>query len=102
MNVHGALMIALANQETAGSLVAFGQKIGKLYTDFGLPIDMALERLPASYTKEQKLLVLHGALSWLIEHRRNSSAGDNAIERQRKLNRHALELFWADKETGMY
>lgn len=77
-----------------------GLQIGKLYTDMGFPIDMALVRLEIPY--KRKILVLHGALQWLIQHKRNSGAGDKAIERQRKTNRDAMERFINKKETGLY
>ena len=78
-----------------------GKQIGRIYTDFGFPIDMALEKLPES-TKQQKLLIIMGAQNWLIEHRKNSSATDKALERQRRINKEALERFIQTGETGMY
>lgn len=81
-------------------LQALGVKIGKLYTDHGLPIDMALNKL--GLDKNQTLLVLFGAQGWLIEHKRNSNATDAALERQRKVNREVLNRFIKTGETGVY
>jgi hypothetical protein len=80
-----------------GQLDAMGIKVGKLYTDHGLPIDMALDRL--DITQEQKLIVLDGACQWLIKHKRNSGA---AIDRQRAANRKMVENFITKGETGVY
>lgn len=98
-NILGELLeskIQLGSKE----LQELGVKIGKLYTDKGLPIDMALERL--DYTQQQKLSILDGALQWLIEHKRLSGAPEKAIERQRKLNRQYIERFLTGKEVGAY
>lgn len=84
-----------------GKLQELGKTIGQIYTDHGLPIDMALDRLKG-YTKLQKLAILIGAQSWLIEHRRKSSATDKALDRQRKSNRETLERFIKTGETGIY
>lgn len=84
----------------ANDLFEFGVKIGKLYTDHGLPIDMALEEL--EMTKEKKTSVLDGSLWWLVEHRRQSGATEKAIERQRKANREAMRAFLDTGETGIY
>lgn len=81
-------------------LQELGDKIGKLYTDHGLPLDMALDRLP--HTKEQKLSILDGACQWFIEHRRNSGATGKAIERQRNTNRKMIQDFINNGETGVY
>lgn len=77
-----------------------GLKLGKLYTDMGFPIDMALDRLP--YDKEQKIAILVGAQNWLIEHRRNSGATEKAIERQRETNIKIMNAFIKTDETGLY
>lgn len=77
-----------------------GEKIGRLYTDYGLPVDMALSRL--SYSKQEKLKILNGACGWLIKHKRNSSATEKSIKRQRKSNRRALESFIKTGESGLY
>lgn len=86
--------------DSNSQLYDLGIKIGKLYTDHGLPLDIALERL--KYPKEQKLAILNGALHWLVLHKRNSGAPEKAIERQRKLNRQYAERFLAGKEVGAY
>jgi hypothetical protein len=77
-----------------------GVEIGKLYSDHGLPIDMALDRMP--YGKDAKLAILHGVCQWLIEHKRNSGAGEKAIERQRATNRRMIADFIRTGETGVY
>lgn len=87
-------------QPGSADLQELGIKIGKLYTDHGLPIDMALDRL--DLTKEQKLSVLDGACQWLVEHKRNSGATEKAIDRQRATNRKMLEDFLIKGETGVY
>ena len=78
----------LLNSKTkigAEEMVDLGIIVGKLYTDHGLPIDIALDHLEKkrTITKEQQLLVLDGACQWLIEHKRNSGADERSIERQR-------------------
>lgn len=87
-------------KDTNRGLHVLGVNIGKLYTDHGLPIDMALAKLDIS--DEQKIAVLSGALWWLVEHRRNSGATEEAIERQRKANRSIMEVFIKSGETGVY
>lgn len=89
--------LALPN---ADQLQQVGIKVGKTYTDFGLPIDMALERL--NIDKKQKLCVLFGAQNWLIQHRKNSNATDKALNRQRKTNREVLSSFIKTGEVGVY
>lgn len=74
--------------------------VGKLYTDKGFPIDMALAKLP--HNTEQKIAILNGACEWLIEHKRNSGATDKSIERQRKINLKMLEDYILTGETGVY
>lgn len=81
-------------------LEGVGIKIGKLYTNHGLPIDIALDKLP--HTKEQKIAILTYAQNWLVEHKRNSGATEKAIERQRKANRESMETFVKTGETGIY
>lgn len=99
MGILGDLLVSTV-QPGAKELQNLGIKIGKLYTDHGLPPDMALERL--SYTKQQKLSILDGVCQWLIEHKRNSGATDKAIERQRKTNRDMVERFIDKGETDVY
>lgn len=77
-----------------------GIKIGKLYSDHGFPIDMALNRLP--HTEDQKVAILDGVCKWLIEHKRLSGATDKAIDRQRKTNLKMLKDFIRTGETGIY
>lgn len=81
-------------------MVALGIQVGKLYTDHGLPIDMALDRL--DLTKDQKLAVLHGVCQWLIEHKRNSGATEKSLDRQRATNVRMVEDFIKTGETGVY
>lgn len=88
-------------QPGSTELQKLGVEIGKINTDHGLPIDMALTRLQG-YTKEQKLSVLDGALQWIIQHKRNSAATGKAIERTRISNRRAVEAFIKTGETGIY
>jgi hypothetical protein len=92
--------LATAMAQDDGYLNDIGIKVGKLYTDHGLPIDMALDRLPHDF--EQKIVILNSALSWLVEHRRNSGATDKAVDRQRKANREIMARFLKTKETGAY
>lgn len=94
-----ALIVGITNDDD-GKLEALGIKIGKLYTDMGYPIDMALARLTLSV--ERKLVVIDGACQWLIQHKRNSGATDKSIERQRNTNRKMLEDFMRSGETGAY
>jgi len=100
MNATLSAIMKAELRSDAEQLAELGIKIGKLYTDHGLPIDMALDRLPIN--EEQKLVVLNGACQWLIEHKRNSGATDAAIERQRTTNRTMIEAFLATGETGVY
>lgn len=77
-----------------------GKRIGRIYTDHGFPIDMALARL--QITPAQKLVVLDGAFEWLIEHKRQSGASEKAIERQRATNQRSIEAYIRTGETGVY
>lgn len=77
-----------------------GIQVGKLYTDHGFPVDMALERFKCS--KEAKLAMLHGVCQWLIQHKRNSGATEKSIERQRATNRRMVHDFVKSGETGAY
>jgi hypothetical protein len=99
MKTPSGLLSAIASDKD-NQLFDIGVKIGKIYTDHGLPIDMALDRLSRSF--EQKIAILSGALSWLIEHRRDSGATDKALDRQRKSNCEAMSRFIKTKETGIY
>lgn len=99
MNIPDGLLEALA-ADSDKKYQTVGIEIGKLYTNHGLPIDLALERLDLS--KSQKIAVLAGAQNWLIEHRRNSDATDKALDRQRASNREAMERFIKTGETGVY
>lgn len=93
-------LIQSKSQPNSKELQELGVKVGKLYTNQGFPIDMALARL--DYTKEQKLSILDGACQWLIEHKRNSGATEKSIERQRKANQIMVEDFINKGETGVY
>jgi hypothetical protein len=93
-------LIAAFQQPGAEELRGMGTEIGKLKTSGGFPIDMALSRL--DMTKLQKVAVLEGALSWLVEHCRNSGASDKAIDRQRSANSRAMERFIETGEAGIY
>lgn len=82
-------------------LIGIGIEVGKLYTDFGLPVDMAIDRL-TQFGKEQKVCVIDGVCQWLIQHKRNSGASEKAIERQRKANAKMLDSFIKKGEVGIY
>lgn len=82
-------------------LVDIGKQLGRLYTDHGLPADMALDRLQG-YSELQKVSIVDGICQWLNEHKRLSDASENALERQRKANRNMLERFVSTGETGAY
>lgn len=86
--------------ENMDHILRLGERIGKLYTDDGLPIDIALQS--PSIPSENRLLVLHGACKWLIEHKRRSGATEKAIERQRAVNRRAIESFINYGECKIY
>lgn len=106
----------MTDKEVAGRLIQakmrseakyyndWGLKIGQLYTDHGLPIDIGLAELNKRFkmTEEQELCVIDGACEWLIQHKRNSGATEKAIERQRKTNREMLRSFLTKGETGAY
>lgn len=79
---------------------SLGKRIGKLYTDFGFPVDMALDRL--DMTKEAKLSVIFGVGNELVEHKRRSGAPEKALNRQRKANQEVVKRFMDTGETGMY
>lgn len=81
-------------------LEKIGVEIGKLYTNLGFPIDMTLDRLDMS--QQEKLSVIDGCCQWFIEHKRNSGAGEKAIDRQRKANRKMVEDFLKNGEVGIY
>lgn len=94
----GELIEALITHDTA--MEELGLKIGKLYTDHGFPIDMALDRI--DLPMQRKIVLVNSALGWLIQHKRNSGATDAAIERQRRFNRTAIERFINTGEAGIY
>lgn len=77
-----------------------GRRVGKLYTDHGFPLDMALDRICG--TKQQKILVLLGACQWFIEHKRQSGATEKALSRQRATNQKILDEFINHNEIGIY
>jgi len=87
-------------QSHSQELQELGIKIGKLYTDHGMPIDMALDRL--DYSHAQKVSILDGACQWIVQHKRDSGATQKAIERTRQSNRNMMERFIAGQETGAY
>jgi hypothetical protein len=94
------ILIDSKEQPFSNELQEIGIKVGKLYTDHGFPIDMALNKLP--YSHMQKVSILDGACSWIIEHKRKSGATEKAIERTRKSNRTMIERFINKKEVGVY
>lgn len=81
-------------------LEKLGVSLGKLYTDRGFPLDMALDKL--DLPKDAKLAVINGACGWFIEHKRRSGATDKAVERARATNREILERFYLTGEVGIY
>ncbi len=87
-------------QPFSQELQSLGIEIGKLYTNHGLPVDMALQRLP--HTKEQKISILDGACQWFMQHKRNSGATEKSLDRQRAANRKMLDDFIEKGETGAY
>lgn len=96
------LLTALA-KPGAKELEALGTQVGKLYTDQGFPVDMALTELgKKGYSKEVQLLILHGACQWFMEHKRSSGASEKSLDRQRKANRSYLESFMSKGEVGVY
>lgn len=95
-----AAILEAKSLPSAAHTYKVGIWVGKLYTDHGLPIDMALDKLDIS--KEQKINVLDGALWWLVEHRRNSHATDKALDRQRKANKETIKRFIETGEAGIY
>lgn len=101
--MNAQLIAGIGKANAAGEqkkLHEYGIELGKLYTDKGLPLDMALDRVTA--THEVKLVILNGALSWFITHKRNSGATEKAIERQRRANAQYLDNFINNKEIGAY
>lgn len=90
----------MIESEDMNHLLRLGERIGKLYTDDGLPIDIALQS--PSIPSDSRLLVLYGACKWLIEHKRRSGATEKAIERQRMVNRRAIESFINFGECKIY
>lgn len=77
-----------------------GEKIGKLFTEYGLPIDMALSRI--NITENNKKAVLNGALNWLVEHKKRSGATEKSIDRQRIQNKKYMLNYLMTGEVGIY
>lgn len=86
--------------EDIDTLENFGIEIGKLYTNHGLPLDISLSRL--EYCKEFKLIILHGACEWFLQHKRDSGATEKAIERQIATNEKIMDDFVKTGEVGIY
>lgn len=93
-------LIRAKTREDAETLEDIGQEIGKAYTDHGYPIDMALAKVKG--TDDQKLSVLHAACKWLIQHKRDSGATEESIDRQRRANLKMLEDYIGKGEVGVY
>lgn len=93
-------LLETLNTTASKELEELGLLVGRAYTDHGLPIDMALDRL--SLTKTQKVVVLMSAQGWIVQHKRNSGATDKAIDRTRKTNLEAMTRFIHTNETGIY
>lgn len=83
------------------NLRGLGVDIGKLYTNYGFPVDIAINKL-IGYRQTEKLAVLQGVCEWFMEHKRKSGASENALDRQRKSNKRMLENFIKRKEVGVY
>lgn len=80
-----------------------GKKIGELYTDYGLPIDISFDQPQVkALPKEYKIILLNSALNHMIQHRKNSNATDSSIEKARKSNREFLANFIKNGEVGVY
>lgn len=103
MVIAGILLESLTQKES-GLLKSMGLKIGRLSTDHGLPLDVSMKQLEKStqYDLGKRLVILHGALSWLLEHKRKSGATEKAIARQRVSNRKAIESYAHTGEVGIY
>lgn len=99
MSTAGLMVKSLAQPHSA-ALQALGVEVGKLYTEHGLPLDMALDRL--EHPKDQKLSILHGACWWLVEHKRRSGATEKSLERQRAANLNMISSFVRGAELGVY
>ena len=93
---------AVINLPNRSRLIDFGRTLGRLYTDNGLPIDIAMDELPEGTTIDEKTVILVGVGEWLIEHKRKSGATEAAIERQRKANVKMLADYQAKGEVGLY
>jgi len=80
-----------------------GTWVGKLYTDKGLPLDISIAELRKRNTSEDDMFVIiEGALTWFVQHKRNSGATEKALNRQREQNNKIMAAFLAGKETGLY
>lgn len=84
----------------AKELSDVGLNVGKFYTDKGLPLDISLSKL--DYSREDKAVILSGALWWLVEHRRESGATEAALNRQRATNVKIMDNFIKKGEAGVY
>jgi hypothetical protein len=78
-----------------------GDKIGRLYTDHGFPIDMSFDRLPHECEK-YKPYILFCAQQQMLEHKRMSGATEKAIEQTRTNNRKIMQQFIKTGEVGIY
>lgn len=101
-NIVRDLIDAYISRDNSSELEAFGVSIGKLYTDHGLPLDVAFDNLPLNLDKTDKLIILEGSLNWFIQHKRQSGASEKSLERQRKLNTRAVKSFIETEEIGIY
>lgn len=92
-----------AEQNSTTHYKEIGIKIGKLYTDFGLPIDMAMGHESIhSLAKSQRVCILSAALWWLVEHKWLSNATEESIQRQRNANKEIMRRFMKTGEVGIY
>ena len=80
-----------------------GTWVGRLYTDKGLPLDMSIAELrKRNFTEDDIFIIVEGALTWFVQHKRNSGATDKALNRQREQNSKTMSAFLAGRETGLY
>lgn len=82
------------------SLSNKGMKLGQLYTNHGLPLDIIFDKVRINNI--EKIAMLFGAHEWLIIHKRQSGASEAAIDRQRKANSESITRFINKGEVGIY
>lgn len=95
-----ASLTDIITDEDMKPFIDLGKEIGQLYTSYGFPLDISLERLKMN--KKEKVAVIHGASCWFIEHKRNSGATEKSLEKQRRTNNDMITRFVSTGETGIY